>query len=249
MKAISGRAIGIIPARWGSTRFPGKLLADLGGRTVLERVYRLSARAKSLDDLLIATDDERIRAAVFAFGGKAVMTSPRCRTGTERVAEACRGRAAEWVVNIQGDEPFLLPGTIDRVVDALKSNNSVLMATARAQIDDPRELDDPNTVKVVTDAEGWALYFSRSLIPAGGTAPGGKTYKHIGLYGYRKDFLERLVRLPPSSLERRERLEQLRVLENGYRIKVLTVRSATVGIDTPEDLRRARELIRMRGMK
>jgi 3-deoxy-manno-octulosonate cytidylyltransferase (CMP-KDO synthetase) len=246
MKALSGRTVGIIPARWGSTRFPGKLLQDLGGRTVLEHVYRRAARAKTLDEILVAADDERIRSAVAAFGGKAVMTSSRCRTGTERAAEACRGIAAAWVVNIQGDEPFLRPRTIDRVVDALRSDPSILVATARTEIEDQRELDDPNTVKVVTDADGWALYFSRSLIPAGGTAPRGKTFKHIGLYGYRKDFLLRLVRFPPSGLERRERLEQLRVLENGYRIKVITVRSETVGIDTPEDLERARELIRQK---
>jgi len=243
MKAISGRAIGVIPARWASTRFPGKLLQDLGGRTVLERVYRLSAKAKTLSDLLVATDDERIRAAVFAFGGKAVMTSRRRRTGTERSAEACRRIPADIVVNIQGDEPFLRPETIDRVVGELARDPSVLMATARTEIEDAQELNDPNTVKVVTDAGGWALYFSRSLIPAGGTAPRGRTYKHIGIYGCRKDFLLRLVRLPPSRLERRERLEQLRALENGYRIKVITVRSGTVGIDTPEDLARAREMI------
>lgn len=243
MTAASGRTVGIIPARWGASRFPGKLLQDLGGRSVLERVYRQAAKAKKLDDLLVATDDERIRSAVAGFGGRAVMTSPRRRTGTERSAEACRFLPARWVVNIQGDEPFLRPATIDRVADALRNDPALLIATARTEIEDPRELADPNTVKVVTDAQGWALYFSRSLIPAGGTAPRGRTFKHIGIYGYRKDFLLRLVRLPPSGLECRERLEQLRVLENGYRIKVITVRSDTVGIDTPEDLDRARKMI------
>ena len=243
MKAVASRAIGIIPARYAATRFPGKLLQDLNGRTVLERVYRRAAQAKSLGLLLVATDDERIRRAVAAFGGNAVMTSSGPRTGTERVAEACRKIPAELVVNIQGDEPFLRPEMIDLVVAELRRDPLVPVATLRKEIEDPEELSDPNTVKVVTDSSGRALYFSRSLIPSGGTAPRGKTYKHIGLYGYRKNFLMRLVRLPPSELEKRERLEQLRVLENGYKIRVLTVRWETVGVDTPEDLEKVKAIL------
>ncbi|MCX6349553.1 MAG: 3-deoxy-manno-octulosonate cytidylyltransferase [Candidatus Aureabacteria bacterium] len=246
MTALGDRTIGVIPARYAATRFPGKLLQDLNGRTVLERVYRRAAQAKSLDLLLVATDDDRIRRAVAAFGGNAVMTSARPRTGTERVAEACRKIPAKLVVNIQGDEPFLRPEMIDLVVAELKRDPLVPVATLRKEIEDPEELSDPNTVKVVTDLSGLALYFSRSLIPSGGMAPRGKTYKHIGLYGYRKYFLMRLVRLPPSELEKREHLEQLRVLENGYKIRVLTVRWETVGVDTPEDLEKARKLIRQK---
>jgi len=242
-KAAAG-AIGIIPARWGATRFPGKLLARLGGRTVLEHVYRRAAAARQLDSLRVATDDERIRREVENFGGRVIMTSSAPRTGTERAAEACRGLEAEIVVNIQGDEPFLRPAMIDRLVRELARNPELPAVTLVKKRAGGEWLNDPNQVKAVLDREGFALYFSRSPIPAAGEEPPREAFRHIGLYGYRRRFLARLVGLEPGPLELQERLEQLRILEYGYRIKVIQTDYETIGIDTPADLERARAYLR-----
>ncbi len=235
------RVIGIIPARFQASRFPGKLLARLDDRTVIEHVFRRASRASRLDALFVATDDERISRAVEEFGATVIMTTSRPTTGTERVAEACRGREAEIVVNIQGDEPFLESGMIDRVVEELIRDRTLDVVTLKRRIEKTGDLHDPNLVKVVADRAGRALYFSRSPIPFPGAVRSPDAYKHIGLYGYRRDFLERLVAMPPGVLEQQERLEQLRVLENGYTIKVLETDRDTIGIDTPDDLVRARE--------
>jgi len=237
------RAIGIIPARYGATRFPGKLLASLGGRTVIEHVYRRSQQARELDEIFVATDDDRIALAVKSFGGNVIRTSSDPTTGTERIAEACRELPAEVVVNIQGDEPFLDGEMIDLVVKELRENPELVVVTLMKKIASDAELLDPNLVKVVVDRDGFALYFSRSPIPHGETAR-RVAYKHIGLYGYRRDFLSRFTSLPVGPLEIEEHLEQLRVLENGYRIKVLETDRDTIGIDTPEDLERARKRIK-----
>lgn len=234
------RAVGIIPARWGATRFPGKLLARLGGRTVIEHVYRRAAEARELDSLRVATDDRRIAREVEGFGGKVVMTSSRPRTGTERAAEACRGLDAGIVVNIQGDEPFIRGGMIDIVVRALVREPGLDVVTLVRKQAGGDWLADPDQVKAVLDQKGFALYFSRSPIPAPGAEPPPVAYRHIGLYGYRGDFLKTLVGLEPGPLEIQERLEQLRVLEYGYRIKTLQTDYDTIGIDTPGDLDRAR---------
>ncbi len=234
------RVIGVIPARYEASRFPGKLLADLGGKTVIEHVYRRAEEAELLDEILVATDDERIKETVESFGGRVVMTSSDPKTGTERVEEACRDLSAEVVLNIQGDEPFLKGEAIDQVAGELLENSELAVVTLMKKIDSGAEIEDPNVVKVVTDRDGFALYFSRSPIPHG---PVGGAFKHLGLYGYRKDFLSILSKLPEGELEKRERLEQLRVLENGYKIKVLETEWETVGIDTREDLEKARDIM------
>lgn len=241
---IRPRAVGVIPARWGATRFPGKLLARLGGRTVIEHVYRRAAEAKELDSVRVATDDARIRREVEGFGGEAVMTSSAPRTGTERTAEACRGLEAEIVINIQGDEPFLRPGMIDRVVRELAGDRQLPAVTLVRRLDRGEWMNDPNQVKAVLDREGFALYFSRAPIPTSGLNPPPPALRHIGLYGYRREFLELLVGLEPGPLELQERLEQLRILEHGYRIKALAAEYDTIGIDTPADLERARAYLK-----
>lgn len=234
------RAIGIIPARYSASRFPGKLLASLAGKTVIERVYRSSGQARRLDNLYVATDDDRIAAEVESFGGNVIRTSSVPTTGTERIAEACENLEAEVVINIQGDEPLLAGEMIDVLVDELINNPEREIVTLMKKIEIDSEFSDPNIVKVVTDRDGFALYFSRSPIPYR-TLTQSTPYKHIGIYGYRKDFLLRLSGLPVGALEESERLEQLRILENGYKIKVLETTRDTIGIDTPEDLERARE--------
>jgi len=243
------RAIGIIPARYEASRFPGKLLASLGGRTVIEHVYRRSRQAGKLDEVYVATDDDRIELAVRSFGGNVIRTTSLPTTGTERIAEVCVDIGAEVVVNIQGDEPFLEGDMVDMVVEELLKTPDLVVVTLMKKIETDFEFHDPNIVKVVVDRDGFALYFSRSPIPHCKKAM-PIAYKHIGLYGYRGVFLSQLTGFPVGPLERSERLEQLRVLENGYRIKVLETDRDTIGIDTPEDLDRARaRLERLNGCK
>lgn len=246
-------AIGIIPARYGSTRFEGKVLADLGGKPVIQHVYERAKQAKLLDDLIVACDDERVKNAVIKFGAKAVMTSADQPTGTDRLTEVANPLDVKVVVNIQGDEPFVQPTMIDQIVLALLNNNSkTVMATVIKRIEDEKELHDPNVVKVVVDKDGNAMYFSRNFIPfvRDREGLGSKSiveavtfYKHIGLYGYTKDFLFTFKNLPKSRLEEAEKLEQLRALEHGYKIKTIVTKFDTVGIDTPGDLERAKELL------
>lgn len=244
--------IGIIPARYASTRFPGKPLAMLGDKTMIQRVYERAGMA--LDDVIVATDDDRIFDAVKGFGGRAVMTSASHRSGTDRCYEAFvkSGSDADVVINIQGDEPFIDP----RQIEALKScfaSPGVEIATLLRRFDLGRGYDalaDSNTPKVVVDNNGDAIYFSRSVIPyvrGKETAqwPGATEYfTHVGLYGYRSDTLSRLVALPQSSLELAESLEQLRWVQNGYKIRTAVTDCETIGIDTPADLEAAIELIK-----
>lgn len=238
--------LGVIPARYGSVRFPGKALARLNGKTLIQRVWERAKAAKSLDRLVVATDDERIRRAVKEFGGEAMMTGSSLRSGTDRVWEVAKYGRAGIVVNIQGDEPLLTPPMIDGLVEALRRDAKAQMATLRFKMKGPEGYEDPNTVKVVTDEKGWALYFSRSPIPA--VRPGGERslvvwYKHIGIYAYRRLLLQKFVSWPPSDLESAESLEQLRALERGVRIKVLDSPQNTVGVDTPDDLKRVEAMI------
>ncbi len=256
------RTIAVIPARFHSERLPGKPLADLGGRPLVEHVYRRSSEARLIDRVLVATDDSRIRDAVTSFGGECVLTSPNHPSGTDRVAEAVADIEVDLVVNIQGDEPFLEAQDIDLVVGACQpSETGPVIATLASPIATPEEFSDPNTVKVVVDRRGFALYFSRAPIPfvattqmsgdtrrprfdQGEDAGLGSCFKHVGLYVYPKPVLQELTRFEPSPLERIERLEQLRALENGIPIRVEITESVSVGIDTPADLKRARELLR-----
>lgn len=237
--------LGVIPARYGSTRFPGKVLARLGGKILVQRVWEAAKACKKLDRLVVAVDDERILAAVRGFGGEAVMTARNHPCGTDRVWEAAKETQAQIIVNIQADEPMLRPPMVDQVIKALEETPQAQMATLRYGIHGTLGYDNPNVVKVVTDQNGWALYFSRAPIPAHRPADAAPAvwYKHIGLYAYRRALLERFVSWPPSPLEQIEKLEQLRALEQGIRIKVLDSPVDTVGVDTLEDLKRVEKLI------
>lgn len=236
-------AIGIIPARYQSTRLEGKVLKDLLGKSVIQHVWENAKHAATLDDLIVATDDERIKAEVLSFGGKAVLTAKEHKTGTDRLREVVNSIDVKVVVNIQADEPLLHSSMIDEIVRPLLEEKDIVMTTLRKKITDPEDLKNPNVVKVVCDKNGYALYFSRSPIPYPRFAEGIVHYKHIGLYAFTKDFLFTFTNLPASSLEEAEGLEQLRVLENGYKIKVATTQFDTIGIDTAEDLERAKEVL------
>jgi len=242
------KAIGVIPARWGATRFEGKVLANLLGTPVIQHVWENAKKARTLDDLIVACDDERILKAVEGFGGKAIYTSPDQPSGTDRLAEVVNAMSVDIVVNIQGDEPLIKPIMIDNLVMALQEEKIAQMATIIKKIDDDSELTNSNVVKVVVDKNGYALYFSRYSIPYNRTSEKdhGKRpvyYKHIGLYAFTKDFLFTFKKLPHSSLENAEKLEQLRALEYGYKIRVVETKFDTVGVDRPEDLKRAEEAL------
>lgn len=233
--------LGVIPARWASTRLPGKPLADICGKPMIQHVYERALRSKALLALVVATDDPRVLEAVQAFGGNAVMTSADHPNGSSRAEEAARGYPdAEAVINIQGDEPLLDPEMIDEMASALEEPG-VLCATLCRPLGEG-DWVNPNVVKVVMDRAGDALYFSRSLIPYPRNKPGLPVYQHIGIYGYRADFLRRYVELPMTPLAEAESLEQLKVLEHGYKIRVRVTACAAPGrgVDTPEDLEAVR---------
>ena len=238
-------AIGIIPARYGATRFEGKLLKDLCGKPVIEHVYERAKKAKLLDDLVVAADDDRIVKAVEGFGGKVVFTSKSHSTGTDRLTEVCNQIDVKIIVNIQGDEPLVQPLLIDDLVRTMQNEPGIVMATVVKKSQSVEEFKSPDVVKCVVDQKGYALYFSRSPVPTLLKLDGEKSYfyKHIGLYAYNKDFLFTFKKLPKSYLEKNERLEQLRALEAGYRIKVIETKVETVGVDTPQDLELAKTLM------
>lgn len=248
------QVLGVIPARWGSTRFPGKALAPIAGKPLIQWVLERARQARKLDRLLVATDDDRIRKAVLAMGGEAVMTRPDHPSGTDRIAEAVKGRAADVIVNIQGDEPLIAPSLIDELADVMLEDGSWDMATAATAISSPADVENPSVVKVVWAQDGRALYFSRSVIPhvrekASGGRPGDRLYwRHIGIYAYRRGFLEKLVAAGPCALERAEKLEQLRALHLGCRMKVIETADVGVGVDTPEDVKKAEAALRRAGM-
>jgi len=272
------KVIGVIPARYEATRFPGKLLADLKGKPVIQHVWERAKSSRSLDELVVACDDERILNALKEFGAKGVYTSPDQPTGTDRLLEVVNPMEVDIIVNIQADEPFIHPSMIDHLTAEMLSGPDLEMATIIKEIESEEELLNPNIVKVVIDRKNFALYFSRSPIPylreethrfsslfsfhkkedpegvredvilrdkIIGTETGSSRqhifYKHIGLYAYTKDFLFTYSNLPKSNLETAERLEQLRALEHGYRIKTIQTKYDTVGIDTPADLDEARK--------
>jgi 3-deoxy-manno-octulosonate cytidylyltransferase (CMP-KDO synthetase) len=243
----------VIPARFASSRFPGKSLATIAGKTMLQHVWERASQARYLTRVVIATDDERIHKAARAFGAHALMTRADHLSGTDRVAEAASAEHASVVVNIQGDEPLIDPAAIDAAALALLDDPEVPMASLMKRIEDPREATDPNVVKVVTNLAGDAIYFSRSSIPYQREGPFAREsaaraidqmphYKHLGLYVYRRDFLLAYSGLPVGPLERMERLEQLRAIENGYRIRMVETEYESVGVDTPEDLERVSAL-------
>ncbi len=236
--------LAVIPARYGSTRFEGKALAPLDGKAVILHVVEQANKCALIDDVLVATDDERILKAVESAGFRALMTSPAHPSGTDRVAEAARQSDAEIIVNLQGDEPMIDPDSVDCAVKALLDDRALNVSTLGLPIGGQAEIEDPNVVKVVTDRSGMALYFSRSPIPynrAGEKRP--PVMKHLGLYVYRRAFLLEYAALKPTELEMTERLEQLRILEHGFGIKVVTANRDSIGIDTPEDLKKAEALL------
>ena len=238
--------IGVIPARYSSTRFEGKVLADISGKPMLQHVWERAGEALLLEDLIIACDDERIANAAKEFGAKVVFTAKAHASGTDRICEVVNPLDVKIIINIQADEPLIHPVMIDSIAQALLDDSSISMATLMKAIENLKELNDPNVVKVVVDKNNFALYFSRSAIPYHAKNSEIKSpvyYKHIGLYGYTKDFLFIYKNFPVSNLEEIERLEQLRVLEEGLRIKVMETKYETLGVDTPEDLEKLKEYL------
>lgn len=240
------RILGVIPARYASSRFPGKALVSIGGKTMLQHVWERASESRYLTSIVIATDDERIRDAARGFGARVMMTSSDHVSGTDRVAEVASANESQWVVNVQGDEPTLDPTAIDAAILGMMDQEEAhlaFMGTLKTRITRPDVVQDPNVVKVVTDHHGNALYFSRSPIPFVRQAGESAThYKHIGLYIYQRDFLLAYSALPIGPLEQAERLEQLRALENGFRIRVVETEYDSLGVDTPEDWQHVSEL-------
>ena len=242
----------IIPARFASVRFAGKALADILGKPMVQHVYERTAKATLVSDVIVATDDERIAAAVRAFGGRVEMTDKGHETGTDRLAEVAARLDSDIIVNVQGDEPLIEPIMIDEAIRPFTEDPEILMGTLKSRIKNLHDFLSPNVVKVVTDWQGFALYFSRSPLPnfrdkwndlKDEKFASGKLlcYKHVGLYVYRREFLLKYARMSPTFLELAEKLEQLRVLENGHRIKVVETEHETIGVDTPADLQKVLE--------
>ena len=249
--AKPGEIVAIIPARYGSSRLPGKPLIDLCGRPMIQHVYERAKKAKLVGRVIVAADDERVVEAVRAFHGEVVMTPPDVRSGSDRAAIVARSIPdASIVVNVQGDEPLIEPAMIDEAVQPLAEDRTLLVGTLVRRIDTSEELVNPNIVKVVLDAQGFAMYFSRSPIPHNrdDQSPGIR-YKHIGLYVFQREFLLKFASLPEMALERAEKLEQLRVLEHGYRIKATVTKYDSIPVDTREDAERVRALLLRKTLK
>ena len=242
------KVICVIPARYASTRLPGKPLKLIGGKPMIQRVYEQAKKAVRPAEVIVATDDSRVYDAVIAFGGSACMTREDHPNGTSRLAEVAEKYPdADVIVNVQGDEPMIPPEIIDRLADAFVKEPDLKMATMKAPMEE-REYDDPSAVKVVTDKNGYALYFSRSLMPyPRNRSELFKVYKHVGIYAYTRTFLMKYAAMEPTPLEQVESLEQLRVLENGYKIKVLESDFRGIGVDTPEDLEAVNKLFEQSG--
>lgn len=242
--ANAASVIALIPARFNSSRLPGKPLADIGGVPMVVRVWRQVRAAKSLTEVIVATDDDRIAAAVREAGGAVEMTLNTHQSGTDRIAEVARRITADIYLNVQGDLPFIAPEDLDALAAAMRADHSISMATLATRIADLEEWRNSNVVKVVCDEAGTALYFSRSPIPFWRDNPGfpSSALRHIGVYAYRRGFLLEFASWPPSRLEQLEKLEQLRAIERGHRIRVINSVAPSLEIDTPEDLRRANQL-------
>ncbi|KJJ85706.1 3-deoxy-D-manno-octulosonate cytidylyltransferase [Candidatus Omnitrophus magneticus] len=252
---INMKCVAIIPARWDSSRFKGKILTRINGKPMLRHVWEKVKKAKEIDDVFIAVDKERVFRAVEAFGGKAVYTSLDHTSGTDRIAEAAKNLDADIIVNIQADEPLVNPAMIDELVQIFQYEPKVQMATLIKRIENIEDISNPNIVKVVTDRRGYALYFSRSPIPylrKNGEIWEGEErepsitryFKHIGLYAYTKEFLLSFASLPTSLLEEDEKLEQLRALEHGYKIMTKETRYSTIGVDIPADVERVKAFLK-----
>lgn len=242
------KAIGIIPARLASTRLPEKVLRKIAGRPLIQHVWERARQAKKLSEVIIACDDNRIKQCVRDFGGSAVLTGTQHPNGTSRMAEAAEKHPADVYVNIQGDEPLIDAGLIDKIVETFEKDAKISAVTAAVRRDDREGFLNPNVVKVVCDKEGNALYFSRAPIPCDRDEPQQNFFlKHLGLYGYRRDFLLQFVKWPASILEKKEKLEQLRILEHGSKLRVIETQSDSLGIDTEEDLKALERILQKAG--
>lgn len=236
--------VAIIPARYGSTRLPGKVLADIHGKPVIQHVYERVSLSSAVSSVAVATDDDRIVRAVEEFGGRAIMTSPDHTSGTDRIAEASKVTGGDIILNVQGDEPLIEPSVIDAVVGKLLDDDEIVCSTAAFPCVDSAVYNDPNAVKVVLDNNGRALYFSRAPIPFYRDSDFERAFVHVGIYCFRREFLEVYSGLPQSNLELTEKLEQLRIIENGYKIGVAVTGQGAIGVDTVEDLEKVRELMK-----
>jgi 3-deoxy-manno-octulosonate cytidylyltransferase (CMP-KDO synthetase) len=240
------KIIAVIPARYASTRFPAKLMQDLGGKTVIRRTYDAAVSTKLFDDVFVVTDSDLIFKEIVSNGGKAIMSVKEHESGSDRIAEAVANMDADIVVNVQGDEPFMDRGPLEKLLSVFAADveKKIDLASLMLEMSDVNEINNPNNVKVVVDQDGFALYFSRSVIPYPRDADANaKYYRHIGVYAFRKQAIMDFANLPMKSLEATEKLEQLRYLEFGKRIKMVETSHASIGIDTPDDLERARKLI------
>ena len=241
--------LGVIPSRYASTRLEGKPLKGICGHTMIEWVYKRT-KLSNLDEVVVATDDERIYKEVERFGGKAILTSKEHENGTSRIAEVCtKYEDYDVIVNVQGDEPLIEPEMINSIINSFKEDDTISMSTLKYKIDTMEEIENPNYVKVITDKKGYALYFSRSVIPYPRKLDIQNYYKHVGIYGYKRDFVVEYAKMEPTPLELSESLEQLRALENGYRIKVIETPYKIIGVDTQEELEKVREYIKENGLK
>lgn len=240
--------LGVIPSRYASTRLEGKPLKDICGHTMVEWVYKRALKSK-LDGVVVATDDERIVDEVKSFGGNVILTRKDHINGTSRIAEVCETYTDyDVIVNIQGDEPLIEPDMINSIIDSFIEDNTIPMSTLKYKLTDMTEIENPNAVKVVTDKNDFAIYFSRSVIPYPRNLNMDNYYKHVGIYGYKRDFVMEYAKMESTPLELSESLEQLRVLENGYKIKVLETPYKIIGVDTQEELERVREYITKNGL-
>lgn len=241
--------LGVIPARYLSSRLEGKPLKDICGHTMIEWVYK-RCKKSNLDDVIVATDDKRIFDEVINFGGKAIMTSVNHLNGTSRIAEVCEKiKDFDIIINIQGDEPLIEIDMINSLIKVFKEDKSLNMATLKHKINSEKEINDPNNVKVICDKNNFALYFSRAVIPYPRKDENLSYYKHIGIYAYKRDFVLKYVAMESTPLEKIESLEQLRVLENGYKIKVLETKNSAIGVDTEENLQEVIEYIKKNSIK
>ncbi len=236
------KIIGVIPARWASTRFEGKVLADIAGKPMLQHVWERVSQSKLLDEVIIACDNDNVKMVAEDFGAKVVLTSKEHTCGTDRIAEVVNSIDVEIVLNIQGDEPLIDSKSIDDLIAAISEDKSCNMATMIRPMTDVKEIENPNIVKVITDAKGNAIYFSRAKIPYERDERKAVFYKHFGIYAFRKKFLFQFRDLPRGKLEEIEKLEQLRVIENGYKIKTVIAQNDSIGVDTPEDLKKIEKL-------
>lgn len=240
--------LGVIPSRYASTRLEGKPLKDICGHTMVKWVYKRALKSK-LDGVVVATDDERIVDEVKSFGGNVILTRKDHINGTSRIAEVCETYTDyDVIVNIQGDEPLIEPDMINSIIDSFVEDNTIPMSTLKYKLTDMAEIENPNAVKVVTDKNDFAIYFSRSVIPYPRNLNMDNYYKHVGIYGYKRDFVMEYAKMASTPLELSESLEQLRVLENGYKIKVLETPYKIIGVDTQEELERVREYITKNGL-